>query len=72
VALATRLAIASPVVTTDVIMVNLFPYLAVRYQVDDVPTMVVNGVKAVVGVCDEGEAMGKIFGGAGKGREMEG
>ena len=30
-------------------MVNLFPYLAVRYQADDVPATVVNGRKAVVG-----------------------
>lgn len=60
VALATRLAIASPLVTTDIIMVNLFPYLAIRHQVDDVPTTVVNGVKILVGLHDEVEAITKI------------
>jgi hypothetical protein len=30
-------------------MVNLFPYLAVRYQADDVPTTVIDGRKAMVG-----------------------
>ena len=35
--------------TTDVIMVPLFPYLAVRYGVGDVPATVVNGKLAVVG-----------------------
>jgi len=49
VALSTHAALASPLVTTDVVMVNLFPYLAVRYQADDVPTTVVNGRKTIVG-----------------------
>jgi hypothetical protein len=31
-------ALASERITTDVIMVNLFPYMAIRYQLDDVPT----------------------------------
>lgn len=48
-ALSTHAALASPLVTTDVVMVNLFPYLAVRYQADDVPTTAVNGRKAIVG-----------------------
>ncbi len=61
-ALATRLAIASPLVTTAVIMVNLFPYLAIRHQVDDVPTTVVNGVKTLVGLHDELEAVATILG----------
>jgi predicted DsbA family dithiol-disulfide isomerase len=34
-------------------MVPLFPYLAVRYGVGDVPTTVVNGRAAVVGPRDE-------------------
>ena len=34
-------------------MVNLFPYLAVRYQADDVPATAVNGRKAVVGSASE-------------------
>jgi hypothetical protein len=61
VALATHLALASDLVTTDVIMVNLFPYLAVRYQVDDVPTTVVNGMKTLVGAYEEREAVAKIL-----------
>ena len=60
-ALATRLALASPLVKTGVIMVNLFPYLAVRYQVDDVPTTVVNGVKTLVGPYNETEAVTKML-----------
>ena len=59
--LATRLAMASERVTTDVIMVNLFPYLAIRYQADDVPTTVVNGTKTLVGTCDEAEAVAKVL-----------
>jgi hypothetical protein len=61
VALATHLALASPLVTTDVIMLNLFPYMAVRYHADDVPTTVVNGTKTLVGTCEEGEAVAKIL-----------
>ena len=34
-------------------MVNLFPYLAVRYRAEDVPTTVVNGRRAVVGSVPE-------------------
>jgi hypothetical protein len=60
VALATGLALANELVTTDVIMVNLFPYLAIRYHADDVPTTVVNGKKTLVGPCDETEAVAKI------------
>lgn len=60
-ALATRLALVSPLIKTDVIMVNLFPYLAVRYQVDDVPTTVVNGVKTLVGPYAETAAVTKML-----------
>jgi hypothetical protein len=52
---------ASPLVTTDVIMVNLFPYLAIRYQADDIPTTVVNGAKTLVGPYDEADAMARIL-----------
>ena len=34
-------------------MVNVFPYLAIRYQADDVPTTVVNGHKTLVGTYPE-------------------
>lgn len=54
------MALVSPLVTTDIIMLNLFPYLAVRYQADDVPTTVVNGVKALVGVQEEADAVATI------------
>ncbi len=42
-------------------MVNLFPYVAIRHQVDDVPTTVVNGVKTLVGAGDEAEAVEKMM-----------
>ena len=48
-ALSARFALASTHVTTDVVMVPLFPYLAVRHGVADVPTTVVNGTTRVVG-----------------------
>ena len=47
--------------TTDVIMVPLFPYLAVRYGVGDVPTTVVNGRPAVVGPRGEDEYLRTII-----------
>jgi hypothetical protein len=63
--LATGLAIASDRVTTDVVMVNLFPYLAIRYQADDVPTTVINGAKVLVGVHDKSDAVNQILSQAG-------
>jgi hypothetical protein len=36
-------------VTTDVIMVPLFPYLVVRYSVSNVPTTVVDGRTVAAG-----------------------
>jgi hypothetical protein len=63
VSLSTGLAVASPLVTTDVIMVNLFPYLAVRYQADDVPTTAIDGRKAIVGVVDEAEYVARVVAG---------
>ena len=52
-ALSTSFALESDRVTTDVIMVPLFPYLVVRYGVGDVPTTVVNGRPAAVGPLNE-------------------
>lgn len=59
--LSARLAIESDLITTDVNMVDLFPYLAVRYQADDVPATVVNGTKAVVGSLPEDEYVTRIL-----------
>jgi len=53
VALSTHAALASPLVTTDVVMINLFPYLAVRYQAGDVPATVIDGRRAIVGSVTE-------------------
>ncbi|HSF05965.1 MAG TPA: thioredoxin family protein [Methylomirabilota bacterium] len=60
-ALSTRMAIESDRVTTDVIMVNLFPYLAIRHQVDNVPTTVVNGRDKLVGPLDEAQYVARIL-----------
>ena len=54
---------ASELVTTDIIMVNLFPYLAIRYGVTDVPATVVDGQKRVVGPLPEDEYVSAIVGG---------
>jgi Thioredoxin domain len=61
VSLSTRLAVESDRITTDVIMVNLFPYLAVRYQAGDMPTTVVNGRTAVVGTVADAEYVGRLL-----------
>ena len=42
-------------------MVPLFPYLAVRYGVGDVPTTVVNGRPAVVGPHREQEYLHAVL-----------
>jgi predicted DsbA family dithiol-disulfide isomerase len=42
-------------------MVPLFPYLAVRYGVGDVPTTVVNGRIAVVGPQDEDAYLAEVL-----------
>ena len=63
--LSTAAAIVSDLVRTDIIMVNLFPYLAIRYQADDVPTTVINGRKAIVGSVSESEYVGRIVAAAG-------
>lgn len=62
--LSTRFALAAPRVTTDVIMVSLFPYLAIRHGADDVPTTVVNGRKAAVGALGEADYLARVLGGA--------
>jgi hypothetical protein len=55
------MAIESERLTTDVIMVNLFPYLAIRYQISDVPTTVVNGRTALAGPLAEAEYVARIL-----------
>jgi len=60
VSLSARLAIESPWITTDVVNITVLPYLAVRYGVDNVPTTVVNGKKACVGVLAEDEFVQEI------------
>jgi len=60
VSLSARLAIESPWITTDVVNITVLPYLAVRYGVDNVPTTVVNGKKACVGVLAEDEFVREI------------
>lgn len=57
----TRLAIESEPVTTDVIMVNLFPYLAIRHQVGNIPTTVVNAREKIGGPLDEEAYLGRIL-----------
>ncbi|HEY7366308.1 MAG TPA: hypothetical protein VIE37_19585 [Methylomirabilota bacterium] len=66
-ALSTRMAIESDRVRTDVIMVNLFPYLAIRHQVDDVPSTVVNGRDKLVGPLDEARYLDQILTAAARG-----
>jgi hypothetical protein len=46
-------------------MVNLFPYLAVRYQAADVPTTVANGRAVVVGSVPEADYVEAIVRAAG-------
>ena len=58
--LSARLAIESPWITTDIVNIAVLPYLAVRYGVDNVPTTVVNGKKACVGVLAENEFVREI------------
>jgi hypothetical protein len=65
VSLSTRLAVESPRITTDVINVAVLPYLAVRHGVDDIPTTVVNGRKACVGVLSEEEFVRRVLSRAG-------
>ena len=47
-------------------MVPLFPYLAVRYGVGDVPSTVVNGRVAVVGPRHEDAYLDEVLGPAGR------
>lgn len=58
--LSTRLAIESDRVTTDVVMVPLFPYLVVRHQVGDIPTTVVNGAVKIVGPLPEADFVAQV------------
>ena len=59
--LSARLAIESPWITTDIVNVAVFPYLAIRYGVDNIPTTVVNRHKACVGVLAEEEFVREIM-----------
>ena len=59
--LSAKLALESDRVTTDVIMVPMFPYLVVRHQVSDVPTTVVNGGVKIVGPRDEPEVVDQVL-----------
>lgn len=59
--LSTKLALESDRVTTDVIMVPMFPYLVVRHQVADIPTTVVNGGVKIVGPRDEAEFVDQVL-----------
>ena len=60
-ALSARFALASNRVTTDVVMVPLFPYLVVRYGVANVPTTVVNARTSVVGPLAEAEYLAALL-----------
>lgn len=63
-ALSTRVAIESERITTDVIMVPLFPYLVVRHQVSDIPTVVVDGgAGKIVGPLPEVEFVTRVIAG---------
>jgi hypothetical protein len=64
VSLSARLAVESELITTDVVMVPLFPYLAIRHGVGDVPTTVVDGVPRVVGPRSEEDFVEAIVSGA--------
>lgn len=63
------MAIETALLTTDVVMVNLFPYLAIRHQVDNVPTTVVNGRDKLVGPLAEAEYVRRVLGAAGPERQ---
>lgn len=58
--LSTRVAIESESVTTDVIMVPMFPYLVVRHQVSNIPTTVVNAGAKIVGPREEADFVDQI------------
>ena len=60
-ALSGRLALASPLVTTDVIMVSTFPYLAIRYGASDIPATVANGRLAFMGAYPEAEYVDRVM-----------
>jgi hypothetical protein len=61
VSLSTRLAIESERVTTDVIMVPMFPYLVVRHQVSDIPAVVVNGDAKITGPRAESDFVDQVL-----------
>jgi hypothetical protein len=55
------MAIAAPHVTCDVIMVPLFPYLVVRHQISDLPTVVVNGRDKIEGALPEDDVVTRVL-----------
>lgn len=59
--LSLRMAVESPLVTTDVINIAVLPYLAIRHGVEDVPTVVANGRRAVVGILGEDEFVDRVL-----------
>ena len=61
--LSSRLAIESERVTTDVIMAPMFPYLVVRHQVSDLPTVVIDGRGKIVGPVPEDEFVSRVIAG---------
>jgi hypothetical protein len=72
VALSTRLALESPLITTDVINMAVLPYLAVRHRAADTPTTVVNGVTACVGVLSEEAFVERVLAAAAAGAAAAG
>ena len=60
--LSTRLAGESELIFTEVIMVPLFPYMAVRHAVDNTPTTVINGGQGrIVGPVGEDEYVDRVL-----------
>lgn len=62
VALAHRLAYASPYITADAIEITEFPELAERYHVRGVPRTMIDELVSVEGAAPEGLLLGKLIG----------
>jgi predicted DsbA family dithiol-disulfide isomerase len=58
--LAHRLAMASDLVTADMVEATEFPHLALRYQVRGVPLTVINETVNVEGAAPEAALMSRI------------
>ncbi len=61
VALAHRLAYASPFVTADAVEITEFPDLAERYHVRGVPRTMIDELVSVEGAAPEGQLLGKLI-----------